>query len=354
MMSQRSIKYFIARTLLAALPLALLVVGYVTMDPFRVLRHYDDGAGEGADTVRMATNAGWVAVTGFERYQPQHKFDSFILGSSMSQNFRADLWQQHLPAGSHVYHMDQAMETIEGMTDKLRWLLSRGDTVRNALIVIEEEMLHRSPLDDDFLYARPPQTVPSPFAGLQFHLTAFNLFKDPEFLGWLLLDRDIHSALGKRFTTTDVPDRIAEINESRYTHFDSLIAVNPDEYYTPERLRRIAWTIEPNPVEPAIDAAPRGETTRHSGVALSQLLALRGALNAHRCAYTIIVVPRYHREPLHPADRLTLCEVFGSERIHDYSHDIELATCPRYYYDHSAHPTAATCSLLLHRSLPRP
>ncbi len=335
-MKRGSISHFITRTLIAALPLAMLVVTYLLTDPFRVIRHYDDGTGARSDTVRFSVNAGWVAITNFERYQPTYRYDSFIFGSSMSQNFSVAHWQQYLPEGSRAYHMDQSMETIEGMTDKLRWLLSRGDTVRHALIIIEQEMLLREPIDDDFLFARPPQTLTLPFATVRFHITAFNSFKDPDFLSWRFTDGDIRSAWGLRFATTDIQDRIKECNESYYARFDSLIAVDPEEYYTPERLRRIDVTVEPTPERPAID--------RHR---LDRLLSLRDMLHRHHSDYNIIIVPRFKRTMLHPSDRAVLIALFGAGRVHDFSHDTVLADNPHYYYDHAAHPTSATCRLLL-------
>ena len=253
MASRASILRFIGRTAFAALPLLLLPIAYALWDPFWVLRdHGDDALGTPGDTARLSRNAGWVAMKNLEQYGDSVRPDSFIFGSSMSQNFHARDWAQYLPANASVYHMDQSMETLEGIADKVEWLAEQGYQVKNALIIIEEAMLHRDPQDNDFLFARPPRGTKEEVA---FQLTAFQLFKEPEFLMWAATGGYLEGVTEARrtFLTTDLPTRDPSRNESRYTTFDSLIAVNPDAYFTAERLRRIEYNEALTPPQPAID-----------------------------------------------------------------------------------------------------
>ena len=339
MASRASILRFIGRTAFAALPLLLLPIAYALWDPFWVLRdHGDDALGMPGDTARLSRNAGWVAMKNLEQYGDSVRPDSFIFGSSMSQNFHARDWAQYLPANASVYHMDQSMETLEGIADKVEWLAEQGYQVKNALIIIEEAMLHRDPQDNDFLFARPPRGTKEEVA---FQLTAFQLFKEPEFLMWAATGGYLEGVTEARrtFLTTDLPTRDPSRNESRYTTFDSLIAVNPDTYFTTERLRRIEYNEDLTPPQPAINERR-----------LAELKRLARLLKRENTSATVIIVPRYHRRPVMPADLMALRAVLGDTIIHNYSGDLTLVNDPRAYYDHAGHPTAATCSALLSRA----
>lgn len=339
MASRASILRFIGRTAFAALPLLLLPIAYALWDPFWVLRdHGDDALGMPGDTARLSRNAGWVAMKNLEQYGDSVRPDSFIFGSSMSQNFHARDWAQYLPANASVYHMDQSMETLEGIADKVEWLAEQGYQVKNALIIIEEAMLHRDPQDNDFLFARPPRGGKEEVA---FQLTAFQLFKEPEFLMWAATGGYLEGVTEARrtFLTTDLPTRDPSRNESRYTTFDSLIAVNPDAYFTAERLRRIEYNEDLTPPQPAINERR-----------LAELKRLARLLKRENTSATVIIVPRYHRRPVMPADLKALRAVLGDTIIHNYSGDLTLVNDPRAYYDHAGHPTASTCSALLSRA----
>lgn len=342
-MDNPSIKHFVLRTLLAAVPLLALPVAYVLWDPFWVLRsHGGDAMASPHDTELLSRNAGWVAVKNLKQYGDSVKPDSFIFGSSMSQNFHADHWKRYLPEGASVYHMDQSMETLAGIAEKADWLADNGYRVRHALVIIEEEMLHRSPADGDFLFVRPPQTT-ADVSMARFQWLGFQLFKEPDFLLWTVSARHTAaetSSTRRQFLTTDLPLRDAPRNESRYATFDSLIATDPDAYFTPERLRRIEYNEDLTPPQPAID-----------GQRMQQLLDIANSLQRQGATFTVIIVPRYHRRHVMAADLEKLRVAFGTDRVHDFSGDAALASDPRRYYDHAGHPTAATCRLLLDRAL---
>ena len=78
------INKFIMRTLVAALPLLLLVGIYVVRDPFHVV--HPVASTEHGDSVVAGNNAGVIAVQTYLAHNCERRYDSFIFGSSMSQN----------------------------------------------------------------------------------------------------------------------------------------------------------------------------------------------------------------------------------------------------------------------------
>ena len=152
-------KRFVLRSLVALLPVLLLVALYVIKDPFHVLRP-GDGAATPGDTVALTVNTGYQSVETFKRHNAELHYDSFIFGSSLSGYYRVGDWKKHLPEDASPIHFNASRETLQGILNKLHFLASRGVHVAHALIVLEDEMLQRKPLDSDVLYVQHPQTTP--------------------------------------------------------------------------------------------------------------------------------------------------------------------------------------------------
>jgi len=337
-MKQHSITYFAMRTLLALLPVILFAGTYAVLDPFKVIYRYDEPTAAG-DTIALGENAGFESIKGLERnIRAGRTYDSFIMGSSMSQAYTAQAWKRHLPEGARVFHLDASEETVQGMVDKLNYLNGKGIKVKNALIVIEEAMLHREPNDQSFLFVRPSCTT-SEVNWLQFHLQFFNVYKNPEFIKYSLNPtRYQGEMLHKRYATLVAQNHIDSINENIFARMDSIIAADANAYFTPKRLRANYYCPLPGPetlgITPAIEK---------SIAELARLLKTNGT------RYHVIVPPRYNRQLLNPCDLAILNRHLGAENVHDMSRH-RYSTDPTAYYDWAAHLTTAHCDTLLEES----
>lgn len=335
MAHNNGIAKFTVKTLLAALPVIALLAWYAIADPFHVLHRYPGHITTNGN-IALTINYGYVSTESFDYYNPSMRYDSFIFGSSMSQYYHAACWKAHLPAGASVCHFDASMETLDGIINKIRYVNSRGVRVKRALIVIEESMLHRWPQDGNPLYAQHYATTPA-CDYLKFQSLYFGIFRNPEFIKYMLWpQRYAGEMVDKHFATSDIQNRIEDINESYYARFDSLIAHSPKQYFIPARMARRTFAPMPIPYAPAIggEMAARVHT-------LAQLLRANGT------DYIVIIPPRYHRRPIAESDLYALqCEL-GNSSVFDFSHDSRLSNDAEAYYDNEAHLTAAKCALLL-------
>ena len=168
------IKKFIMRTLVAALPLLLLVGIYVVRDPFHVV--HPVASTEHGDSVVAGNNAGVIAVQTYLAHNCERRYDSFIFGSSMSQNYKAAYWQPYIDKNASILHFDASGESLDGIINKMRVLNEHGSTIKNALIIIEEEMLHRPPHENEILYVQHPATSGAS-RWFHFHTLFFNAFR---------------------------------------------------------------------------------------------------------------------------------------------------------------------------------
>ncbi len=329
---------FAVRTLAAAIPVLAMICWYAVDDPFGVVHNRKAGIPVNHG-LTLAVNYGFVSTEIFRQYNDLMHYDSFIFGSSMSQYYKAEYWKHHLPADARVFHYDASMETIDGIINKINYINSKGINIKHALIIIEEAMLHRTPQDESILYAQHYATTPN-CDYLNFQRLYFNAFRNPAFMKFTIAPEKYKDEMvANKYASNDIQDRNNLINESYYGRFDSLIAVNPNEFFTPDRIRRRTFTPQPTAYASQI-----------TGTMRDKLIKLRQLLTDNHTDYMVIIPPRYHREQIGEYDLFQLQSIFGNDKVFDFSHDTNLSNDSRAYYDDNAHLISAKCKEILDSS----
>ena len=335
MSTRHPFKRFVLLSLLALLPAFLLAALYVVKDPFHVIKPYKGRVYNPGDTIALTINWGHVTVESFKYFDPDGHFDSFIFGSSISGYYLIKDWQPYLPSDAHPFHFNATRETLVGIRNKLKYLTSRGVPIKNALIIMEDEMLQRRPLDGDVLFVQHPETTED-VSWWDFHQMFFNAFRRPELVGYLLFPSAmVQTVLDKGYATTDITTRIEPINEGYYAWADSVIAVNPDAFFTQEHIAKYTLPLKELPCPPKIQEGVKSLLTE-----IAQLLHEQGT------DYQIIIPPHYGYEAIDSQDLFLLENIFGQERVHDYSHDPEMGSQLCHYYD-DGHLIAQDCARLI-------
>lgn len=342
-MMRPGFKKFVCRSLLALLPVAAYVALYVAVDPFKVVHRYDGISIAPGDTLERIPNKRYVAVEGLRRYDAGQHYDSFIFGSSISSNFTAEAWKRHLPAEASVYHFTAGAETLTGIRDELRYLLSHGHTVRHALLVMEDEMFTRPTRYSEMPYVAHWDVSPQ-VSWLHFQRVHFDAFRDPCMLLYNLWPTqwvaDKLLADGKMTTIPSGRDEIT--NEDSSAGLDSLVLHDPDKFYLEQR----PWLVQmqPNP----------GPQPLHIGEDdMAVLREIASMLREGGVDYVVIVPPRFRSQPMAALDHAALCSVMGWDRVHDYSGDSTLVHDLHSYYD-GVHILTHRCTELIDRSYAAP
>lgn len=334
-MSDKGMKRFVLRTLVALLPVLLVVALYIIKDPFHVVKPYQGRIYQPSDSLSLTVNWGYVSVESYKYFDPEGHFDSFIFGSSLSGYYRISDWKTHLPDDARPFHFNASRETLYGILNKLYYLGSRGVTIKHALIIMEDEMLMRRPLDGDVLFVQHPQTAPE-VSWWKFHQLYFNAYRHPELVAYLLCPRPMTSkVLEKGYATTDISDRDESINEGCYNLADSLIANDPDAFFTPEHIAQYSLPPKEMPCQPKI--TPEVERLLNN---------IAMVFNSMGTDYHIIIPPHYGYEAIDSSDLYMLELIFGQQRVHDYSHDPKMGIDIHYYYD-DGHLVAQACTQLM-------
>ena len=337
-MSQPGIKKFVLRTLVALLPVFGLIAIYVCMDPFGVVHHYDGISIQPGDTIEQMPNKRYVALEGFKYYHPQRHYDSFIFGSSISSNFTAAAWKRHLPDSASVYHFTEGAQTLSGIRDELRYLLDHGVEVRHVLLVMEEEMFHRSERYEEMPFVPHPDVSPR-ISWLHFHRVHFNALRDPDLLRFKLWPtREITDKLLADAKISTVPSgRDEMLNEDSSKGLDTLILNHPADYYAD-----MQWLadMQPNPGPMPLSIDPKAEAL------LKEIAAM---LREAHAEYQVIVPPRFRSQGLSAVDHALLCEIMGQNHVNDFSWDPELIGDLHSYYD-GVHILTYRCTQLIDRA----
>lgn len=330
-----SIKKFCLRSLIAALPVILFMAFYAIVDPYHTIHPITTDAHE-RDSLIAGNNAGFTSVETYLLFNDEYHYDSFIFGSSMSQNFKASYWKPYLDKNASILHFDASSESLEGIINKMKFLNSYGSTINNALIVIEVEMLGRQPQENDILFIQHP-SVSGAKNWFKFHALHFNAFRDLTQVKYALFpSRYKEEMQQKKMIANNAPDRISHLNEIYYGEIDSIIAQNPNKYFTPQLLTTRKHANLPSATPPAIDK-----------IVEEQLKQIKQILVKNNTNYIIVVPPCNNRPQLQWHDLWVMKSIFGDDKVHNFSSHPELVFNERVYYDNLGHLISEKCKILL-------
>lgn len=346
----RNIIRFILRALLMAVSVVLpFAVWYVCSDPFKVLYRYDEYYGKPElDSMWVGINKGMVTVNNYlDRVNSDSvsQPNAFIFGSSLSCYYNVDEWRKLLAdsdssrAGIYPFHFDSSAESPMSMARKLRYLDSNSAPIDYALIVLDPVVLGmddgKSPFAID-----PVEIRPGVKHFLKYHYTFFRGATNADFLkSWAYSCITGHpDNIGHNIIYTAQPienDRFT--NQERMPLWDSVISVNPAEFYA-------RYPLIPPPSGVTIGSPVI------TGKKADSFRTVAEILKEKHSDYQVIISPNRRGIALSPADRALLSDIFGAERVHDFSsshvHYLEADTM---LYD-DIHYRAPLATMLLHET----
>lgn len=165
-MRRRPIIRFIARTAAYALGfLAAVTVFYIWADPLKTLRSYPEYYAD-----REQVNAGVVTLANFDRHNASERYDSFIIGNSLSQYCYVDDWLPLLPPGARPYHLSSSSQTVFTTRRFLEYAVERTDTVRDVLIALDVYALSDTTAGFHEYYDTDPPALFPPLLRLPAHV----------------------------------------------------------------------------------------------------------------------------------------------------------------------------------------
>ena len=307
------------KIILLLLPLIVMLAVYLAFDPFEVVysyrSHYND--------TMINYNWDYNQTETLLRNYSVRRYDSFIFGNSRSSAFITRDWRRFADS-SGMLHFAAMNESLYGIHRKVLLLSKEHMPVRNALVILDTQVLSATVNSTGHLFIKHPKV--SGENSLVFHLTFFREFMDiPFFIGYLdyKLTGKVRPLFRSRFSERITYDPVT--GDKNLVDREKMIEESPERYYDDKRSvfypRDLSKEQYSSPVIKEIQ--------------IRYLQDIKNVFTENRTDYRIVISPLYDMKRLHPADLATLKEIFGSSRVFDYSGNNCFTRDVHNYYDGS-------------------
>ena len=301
----------------------LLMVLYVSLDPFKVLYDYDRFVADNAKAY-IVLNRDYVSTKTFDNNYKKEHYNSFIFGNSRSIFYEVDDWYQHIGIDNSAFHFDASSESLYALNKKIKYLDSKGVSIDNALLVVDEGLLALGKPIKGSLYNISPQLLDNKNL-ISFHFANFKTFSSPKFF----IPATYYQVTGNVFpffkNSLDYRQRVynPKTNEVRFLKFEKMI--NDGEFYTGDRIK-------------AFYKRSSTSADANSVIGKSQELLLYEIYEIFKkqgTKYKIIINPLYDQIKINRDDLIYLKKLFDKTNVFDFSGINSFTQDYNNYYDWS-------------------
>ncbi len=322
------IRFIIKTSIMAITPLLVAAGAYIIFDPFKVLRTYDNYFADG-----LSTNKGVITVGTFEAEYKANRYDSFILGSSLSCYYNVADWLHHLPAGAVPYHFDSANQSIGTLRRTVEYLAENVDSLKNALIVLDPYIFRIPDGQSDMVFLDPPALRSEWWYAAYFHYSMFRHFMNLKYLAsylpWRFNDKRADYTELRIFEPQPIIWNRSS-NEESIPAWDDSIAASPERFYASHKI-----VINDNEYYHCHSKLISEQIEEH-------LQTIASILSAYGTEWHIVVGPNLRHEVLGPEDNETMLRIFG-RRYHNLGRELApmMADSTNFYDNTHYRPVVA-------------
>jgi hypothetical protein len=326
---KKSIVKFIIKLFFFCLPVILLLSFYVAADPFKVLYHYDNYYVSG-NKPYVCLNQDYVSTETFITNYPNFEYDSFIFGSSRSGFYQVKDWQKHI-SSKKCFHFDAAAESLYGINAKLKYLDQRKISIKNVLIILDNDVLAVTGNNEGHLFLKHPELSGQNWFLFQmvFIKSFFNRGFLTEYIHFLLsgeIEKDVNQGGYLVEGTPREYDFLS--NECRLNYYENMINKNPNDYYLDKKRQQHNKFFKRSGLLNFYVPVVKDNQKR----LLEEIFKI---LTRNKTVYRIVISPLYNQFEFNPGDYNYLCELFGRKNVYDFSGINEITNNIMNYYDWS-------------------
>lgn len=296
-------RFVITILVFIAIPLIPLVGMYLWTDPFRCIHAFDINDVD-------ATNREYLSTELFLRNNPTYHYNSFIFASSRGGGMNTYQWKQYLPDGAQPFLFQAWAESLTGIELKMDYLNEHHIPIDNALILIDipeafrkEQLPHEALSMKHYLFTNQSKFG---YNVIQF----WNFIQKPSFWKKSIMNK-LQGGSVSCESDTITNDWVRE-NRYHYTELppqDSLkqcSEISRRAFF--ERIARSGGIVDVS--EPLINEYFE-----------KKLYHIQTILNVNHTDYHIILTPGYCYTDLavSPKDLVILQQIFGVDRVHNYT-----------------------------------
>jgi hypothetical protein len=329
-------KKFITRILSFFFPFLVVVMAYVVLDPFMVLKGYDTFFDPKANGW-VGLNKDYVSTTTFDSNYQKEQYNSFIFGNSRSIFYQVSDWKRNLKPKSNCYHFDASGEALYSLYKKVKYIESKKLEIKNVLLILDYSTLIQDKPKTGHLFVISPQLENNENL-FSFNFEFLKAFLSPKFLSAYIdfkLSGKVKPYMKNDNLIDDRPSKYdLSTNEIRFDAFEALI--NKGEYYTNDR-KSVFYKRDTI------------QTFSPIGIAVNQKIILKEILDIfvrQKTNYKIIINPLYDQIKLNPQDLDYLIQLFGNENVFDFSGINKFTKDYTNYYESSHYRPHVACEIM--------
>jgi hypothetical protein len=314
------IKKLLVKIILVSAPLLLLTVGFIVLDPFKIIWSYRDYS----KNCIAIPNRDYVSTEVYKKNRMKYRYNSFIFGSSRTLAYKPEHWRKYLDSTASPFVFDASTETVFGICTKIRYIDKMGDSIKNALVILCPDWSFAVEGDcKGHLFMKHPAVVGTSW--FHFYEECFKAYLDWGFIKnyyrFLLTRRFSPSMNGFFESRTIVFDTIT--NEQKIVSLEKELE-NPDRFYGSRT--RLFYQRKETVVSYGSGISPAQEKL---------LNEIHHIFLRHHTRYAIVVSPLYNQKKLNEADFQLLVRVFGKENVFDFSGKNAITDRVQNYYETS-------------------
>lgn len=319
------IKNTIAFLAVILIPLLLLSVFYICLDPFKVIKRYEVYYDKNSKGV-VSINRDYVSTMNFINRYKTEQYNSFIFGNSRSIFYQISDWKQHLDSTASCYHFDASGESIYAINKKLEFLAANQIPTKNVLLILDASALAKNMPQNELLNIISPILVDySNF--VEFHIANYKAFLTPDFL-YAFLDYKLTDSvkpyminnkllLKNHITYNEIT------NEIRYDFLENEIKAN--HFYT--EAKRNEFYKRSTQIKDSKQVIHQDQ--------LEILNNIASTLRDKNANVKVVISPLYDQKRINRNDLHSLERVFGQENVFDFSGKNSFTENYRNYYETS-------------------
>lgn len=300
------------------IPLLLLLGLYLWTDPFRTLHAFDI---KDVNTV----NREYVSTELYLRNKDSYHYNSFVFGSSQAGGLNTYTWKMYLPEGASTFMFQEFGGNITGVKQKIEWLDKIGAELQHVLIFLDmpaffstEQNSHDAIGMKHYMLAGEPEWV--------YHAYEYyNFIQSP--LGWIDYTKQRINGTHIPLAADSVTNDFFSTNRDDYQALPKQDSLNGCS----EQTRRNFFLRNSNVSEKDVQMAPASIDESF----LPMLQSIKSVFDKQGTDYCIIITPtyRYTNPYINTTDLELLQEMFGKERVYDFSSRKEYTSDYNDYWD---------------------
>lgn len=297
-------RFLITILLVIIIPLIILAGIYVWTDPFRCIHDFDTNDVD-------ATNREYLSTELFLLNNPTCHYNCFIFSSSRGMSLNTYQWKQYLSEDAQPFLFQAWAETLTGVELKIEYLTSHNVPIDNALILLDiPSSFEKNQLPHDALTMK--HYVFTGDSKLIYNIKQYYNFIQSPSLVYRYIKKTI---LGNKdvFFSDTITNDFYDTNRYNFTDLPPQDSLNLCSELTK---RSFIESVEHLTNKDVVISEPL--ISEHYK---SQLRHVQTMLDVNHTDYHIVITPAYcYTHPaINPKDLNVLQEIFGAERVHDYT-----------------------------------